>query len=200
MTLCILRFPGGSVVMPPRNLVLVDREEGGNLIVNPPREVWERGELSPEELGAWGILVAATGSAMLTTLPQLQGGCVNYWEAGNWALNQDAPPAGLKDARMHRRVHLHLLGRSPRAKSPSWAWGEAPTFPRYGQRFEWAAAHRRFTPEEINRVVAGLKDLLTQKYEVPARVIEPASECPRCLYPFVSPTPEAITACGECLP
>ena len=48
---------------------------------------------------------------MLATLPQLKGGCINYWEAGNWALHGDADPRGPKTPEAHRRVHLHLLGR-----------------------------------------------------------------------------------------
>ncbi|MGZ5446485.1 MAG: hypothetical protein ACXWLY_31685 [Thermoanaerobaculia bacterium] len=72
---------GGSIVLP--ELVLVDREDGGNLIVEPPRDVWERSELTAEELTLWSFLIAATGRAMLDVLPQLEGGCINYWEAGN---------------------------------------------------------------------------------------------------------------------
>jgi len=65
---------GGTIVMPEPVLVLVDRDDGGNLIVNPPRNVWERSELSAVELSLWSSLVAATGRAMLDVLPQLEGG------------------------------------------------------------------------------------------------------------------------------
>ena len=120
---------GGTIVLPQPDLVLVDREDGGNLVVNPPRAVWERAELTANELTAWSHLVAAAGAAMLETLPQLDGGCINYWEAGNWALNAAAAPAGPKTAPAFRSVHLHLLGRSRFARSADWAWGEAPRFP-----------------------------------------------------------------------
>ena len=96
--------PGGFVVRPDK--VLSDRNDGGHLVVNPSKDVWERGELSPNELVQWSYLVAATGAAMLKTLPVLAGGCLNYWEAGNWALNELAPPRGAKDVLQHRRVHL----------------------------------------------------------------------------------------------
>ena len=82
----ILSCIGGDVVLPDPLLVLVDRIDGGNLIVNPQRPVWERSELTALELTQWSYLVAATGRAMLDVLPQLAGGCINYWEAGNWAL------------------------------------------------------------------------------------------------------------------
>ena len=67
----LLTTGGGSVVLPDAKLVLVDRRDGGNLIVNPPRDVWERSELTAAELIAWSCLVAATGRAMLDVLPQL---------------------------------------------------------------------------------------------------------------------------------
>jgi hypothetical protein len=69
---------GGVVMLPDDQLVFVDRRDGGHLIVNPPRVVWERGELTAEELTRWSFLVAATGNAMLDVLPQLDGGCINY--------------------------------------------------------------------------------------------------------------------------
>jgi hypothetical protein len=38
----------GSIILP--SLVMVSRQDGGNLWVIPPREVWERSELTPLEL------------------------------------------------------------------------------------------------------------------------------------------------------
>src|SRR5689334_16291033 len=114
----LLTCAGGTLVLPAANLVLVDRADGGNLVVNPPRTVWERSALAPDELTAWSFLVAAAGQAMLETLPQLDRGCINYWEAGNWALNDAADPPGPKTAPEHRQVHMHLLGRSRFASSP----------------------------------------------------------------------------------
>jgi hypothetical protein len=108
---------GGSVVLPA--MPLLDRRDGGHLIVEPPRAVWERSLLARDELIAWSLLVAATGAAMLDALPQLAGGCINYWEAGNWALNPAAPPPGPKTAPGSRQVHMHLLGRSPDAGDPA---------------------------------------------------------------------------------
>ena len=155
---------GGSVSLPDAKLVLCDRRDGGNLIVNPPREVWDRSELSPEELTGWSFLVAATARAMLEVLPQLEGGCINYWDAGNWALNEAAEPRGPKRGREHRRVHLHLIGRSRTASSPAWTWGEAPVFPRFADRYPWAAANQRLTKDECDAIVARAESLLSGRY------------------------------------
>ena len=77
---------------------------------------------------------------MIDALPQLEGGCVNCFEAGNWALNDAAPPRGPKTAPEHRRMHLHIFGRSRDARHPSWRWGEAPRLPLYKDRKAFAAA------------------------------------------------------------
>jgi len=155
---------GGDIFLPDETLVLVDRLDGGNLIVNPAREVWERSELTPAELTHWSFLVAATGKAMLDVLPQLEGGCINYWEAGNWALNEQAEPAGPKTARAHRKVHLHLLGRSRTATHPSWRWGEAPRFPDFAERHSWAAGFKQLNADECRAVIQRVEILLRDTY------------------------------------
>ena len=108
MTLSLFSCDGGHLMLPARASLLVSRENGGNLVVNPPRPVWERSELTPAELTQFAFLVGASGRAMIDVLPQLAGGCVNYWEAGNWALHDEAEPKGPKRAESHR--HLVALG------------------------------------------------------------------------------------------
>lgn len=195
MGLILFACRGGRIELPDRRLVLVDRRDGGNLVVNPPREVWERSELDPGELMHWSFLVAAAGRAMIDALPQLAGGCVNYWEAGNWALNEQAEPRGPKTGPVHRRVHLHLLGRSPDAPSPHYRWGEAPMFPAYRQRHDWARGHERLGPGECEAVVTRVEALLRGKYGVSPGDIAPWRRCTGCAYPFAG---EAAAACGEC--
>lgn len=195
MGLILFSCAGGDIVLPDRRLVLVDRQDGGNLVVNPPREVWERSELQPGELLAWSLLVAATGRAMIDALPQLAGGCVNYWEAGNWALNAQAEPMGEKTAPEFRRVHLHLLGRSPRALSADWRWGEAPGFPAFADRHAWAARHQRLTASECSAVLTAVDGSLRGKYGMAAADIGSWRTCAGCAYPM----PDAgERQCREC--
>lgn len=176
----------------------MSRKDGGQLIVNPPREVWERGELTAVELTLWSLLVAATGTARLDVLPQLEGGCINYWEAGNWALNERAIPAGPKTAREHRRVHLHLLGRSRFATHPSWKWGEAPRFPDYVDRDAWAATFEPLSPEECRAVTARMKTLLEARYGFGPGQIMPWTPCPACGYPTPGPAESTDKRCPDC--
>ncbi len=191
MSITLFRCSGGQIALPDRTLVLVDRNDGGNLIVNPPRDVWERSQLTADELKLWSFLVAATGGAMIEALPQLAGGCVNYWEAGNWGLNEQSEPVGPKVAPQHRRVHLHLLGRSRSAQSPSWKWGEAPKFPDYAGRLRWAENHQRLAPDECSAIVHRAEHLLTTKYGIASDRIAPRTICQSCGYSVAG-------TCGEC--
>jgi hypothetical protein len=164
----LLSTNGGHLVLPDRASLLVSRENGGNLVVNPPRSVWERSELTPAELTPFGFLVAAAGRAMIDVLPQLAGGCINYWEAGNWALNDDAEPKGRKTAKEHRKMHLHLLGRSPASTSAAWQWGESPRFPAFAERESWARDFEPLTAPECRQVVERTVSLLRTKYGISA--------------------------------
>ena len=163
--------PGGTLVLPETTALLASREDGGHLVVLPPRDVWERSELDAHELTQWSFLVAAAARAMLDALPQLEGGCINYWEAGNWALNDAAEPVGRKTAGQHRHMHLHLLGRSPASTRPSWRWGESPRFPDFAERHTWAVGLQPLTSDECRAIVSRAVDTLTGRYGVPADTI-----------------------------
>jgi hypothetical protein len=155
MAKVLYKGPEGTVVVPGG--LFLDRSDGGYLVVNPPREVWERSELTAEELVRWSFLVAAAGRAMIDALPQLEGGRVNYFEAGNWALNDAAPPRGPKTAREHRRMHMHIFGRSRRARHESWRWGEAPRLALYKDRKVFSAGFRALKANECAAVARRLE-------------------------------------------
>lgn len=153
---------GGTLLIP--HVTLCDRADGGHLVVNPPRDVWERSELSARELMRWSFLVAATGEAMLAVLPQLEGGCVNYWGAGNWALNDLAEPVGAKEVKQSRRVHLHIFGRSKDAKNADWRWGESPKFPDFVDSGKWASQFNPLRDDEFENVKARVAKSMQEKY------------------------------------
>ena len=176
----------------------MSREDGGNLVVNPPRDVWERGDLTPDELTRWSFLVAAAGQAMLKMLPQLDGGCINYWEAGNWALNFAAEPRGPKTGPEHRRVHLHLLGRSRNAADPALQWGEAPKFPDFADRKAWASKHQLLNAAECKQVVAEAERILRERYGFTSQQISPWESCSACEYPMVITPQQSVGRCSEC--
>ena len=158
----LINNSGGIVALPMKPMN--HGSDGGHLLVNPPRPVWERSELSAWELMQWACLVAATGQAMLETLPQLAGGCLNYWEAGNNNLNELAHPVGAKNPKIHRKMHLHIFGRSPTASHPDWTWGEPPQFPRFANSATWAAQFTPLSTDECAAIQAKIEGLLASKY------------------------------------
>lgn len=166
----LLSFAGATLCVPRHPMI--DRKDGGNLWVMPPRPVWDRSELEPEELVAWCYLIAASGRAMLEVLPHLSGGVINYWEAGNWALNEAAEPRGPKVGHLHKRVHMHLIGRSPTATDPDWAWGEAPVYPPYERMQEWWSAKENLTVPEQRAVAVKANEILISKYAVDGSAID----------------------------
>lgn len=182
-------------MLPTPGTALLDVRDGGHLVVNPPRDVWERSQLRSEELCAWSKLVASAGEAMLACLPQLEGGCINYWEAGNWALNDAAPPAGRKVAQQFRSVHLHLLGRSPRSMDPDWRWGEAPRFPEFVNRKPWSAKFERLGREECEKIVERVAATLKDKYGLAQSDLRSGTSCASCGYPIPG---EQSSLCEEC--
>ena len=167
----LVRCEGGVLELP--TLVLNDREDGGHLVVQPPRPVWDRTALSHGELAAFSCLVAAAAKAMLDVLPQLEGGCINYWDAGNWALNVNASPVGPKRGEDARLLHLHLFGRSRHAENPDWQWGEGPRFPRFADRLKWAADLTPLTGEECRQVAAACVHLLAARYSITGELVAP---------------------------
>jgi diadenosine tetraphosphate (Ap4A) HIT family hydrolase len=196
MSRTLFTCQGGDMIL--HSSVFLSREDGGHLLVMPPRSVWERYELTPVELTLWSFLVAATGRAMLETLPQLEGGCLNYFEAGNWALNDQAEPKGPKTAKAYRNVHMHILGRSRTATDPSWRWGEAPKFSDYVDRLSWTSGHERLRAEECQEIVTRTATLLKTYYGMHDSHLTPWSLCSECRYPIATGNEQETMLCEEC--
>jgi hypothetical protein len=183
MSHVLIRTAGGTVTLPDPATIMIDRADGGQLVVHPSRRVWDRTALSRGELEAWNLLVAAAARGMLDAVPALDGGCLNYWDAGNWALHVAAEPPGAKRGPAHRVLHLHLCGRSPRSSDPSWAWGEAPRFPPYADRLTWSQGKHPFTAQECTAIVARTADVLRTVYGLADAQGLDSRACRRCGYP-----------------
>jgi hypothetical protein len=199
MSHVLMRSTGGSVCLPDPATIMIDRADGGQLVVYPPRRVWDRTALSRDELTAWNLLVAAAAKAMLDVLPQLDGGCLNYWDAGNWAVNDAAPPVGAKAGPAHRVLHLHLCGRSRHSTDPSWAWGESPFFPRYDDRFAWSRGKRPLAAEECRAIVERTTVVLRETYGVFDALGIVTGSCADCGYPTPAGelSGDRCTACAD---
>jgi hypothetical protein len=199
MSRVLLRTSGGELCLPDPRTIMIDRADGGQLVVNPPRRVWERTALDRDELVAWNLLVAASGRAMLECLPQLDGGCVNYWDAGNWALNDAAEPPGPKPGPSFRVLHQHVIGRSPRSGDPDWRWGESPFFPAFADRFAWSRGKAPLTAAECAAVVARAREVLIGSYGVPPSAVVVGATCVACSYPAPQTAVDLAGRCATCV-
>jgi len=166
MSRTLFNHAGGSVTLPAK--VLCDRSDGGHLVVHPPRPIWDRSALEVDELLAWSLLVAATGAAMLETLPVLRDGCLNFWEAGNWSLHELASPVGPKQPRRDRRVHQHIFGRSPHARHADWAWGESPHFPAFTDSDHWSMQFAPLSASECDAIAERIETLMRTRFAAPS--------------------------------
>lgn len=193
MSITLFSCVGGKLILPSGATVFIDRRFGGNLILDPARPVWDRTEFSAVELTQWSFLVSAAAKAMLTTLPALKHGCINYWDAGNWALHPDAEPKGAKTGSEHRKLHMHLLGRSPLSEDPNWTWGEAPKFASFANRIEATVRNQRLNQDECRTIVEATGDVLRTKYGFSGDQMHPWTLCTNCGYP----TAEG-SRCEEC--
>ncbi len=199
MSRVLLRTSGGDLCLPDPKTIMIDRADGGQLVVNPPRRVWERTALDVAELVAWNLLVAATARAMIECLPQLDGGCINYWDAGNWALNDSADPPGPKRGPTHRVLHQHVIGRSRHSSDPDWRWGESPFFPAFADRLAWSRGKSPLTPAECAAIVAQARAVLSETYGVPSAALEPGTTCATCGYPAPAALVDPAGHCATCV-
>jgi diadenosine tetraphosphate (Ap4A) HIT family hydrolase len=112
---------------------LVDRGDGGHIVINPKVRVTNRQQLSPKLAIELMRLTLLTGQAM-TTVMNANGvdvGRINYQDNGNWTVFH---PEG-------SFLHIHLYGR---AKSAQYnKYGQACFFP---HKNEAPGYYERFSP------------------------------------------------------
>ena len=69
-----------------------------------------------------------------------------------------------KTPALHRKMHLHVFGRSPRATHPDWLWGEPPRFPNFAQSEAWTQQFTRLEDDEGAALGARIQVLLDTRY------------------------------------
>jgi hypothetical protein len=177
---------------------MVSRLDGGNLIVLPPREVWDRSELTPAELTQWSFLVAATARAITRRFAAARRRMHQLLGRGQLAAQPTGGATRSEEwARAPQAAHAPA-GRSPTATDPSWRWGEAPNFPDFADRHTWAEKFERLNAEECRNIVARAESLLRERYGVPAGDLTSWSPCAACGYPTLLEQGTTGARCTEC--
>src|SRR3954470_19038150 len=88
---------------------LVDREDGGHIIISPKVKVRTRQDLEPALAIELMRLTIVTGEAMTKVLTRngVPIGRINYQDNGNWSVHKPEGP----------HLHIHLYGRSITART-----------------------------------------------------------------------------------
>jgi hypothetical protein len=69
----------------------------------------------------------------------------------------------------HRRVHLHVFGRSRTASHEDWQWGESPSFPPYVESKKWSSQFELLTQEECTSISKRIEVVLREKFDLRLR-------------------------------
>ena len=98
---------------------LVDREDGGHIVINPKIRVENIQQLTPTQATELIRLAMVVGEAMTIVMNRngVDVGRINYQDNGNWGVfNPEGP-----------YCHMHIYGRAKSAKHQKY--GEALNFP-----------------------------------------------------------------------
>src|SRR5688572_2513879 len=81
---------------------LIDREDGGHIIIEPKRKIVDRQQLKASEAIEFMRLTLIVGEAMKTVLSAhgITIGRINYQDNGNWSVLKPEGP----------HFHLHIYG------------------------------------------------------------------------------------------
>jgi diadenosine tetraphosphate (Ap4A) HIT family hydrolase len=130
---------------------LVDRHDGGHIIITPRNPVSDRQQLTPKQGIELMRLTMVIGEAMRTVLIAhgIDIGRINYQDNGNWSVFKPGGP----------QLHIHIYGRAISAtKQP---YGQALFFP-----------HREEHPECYDKLLPLTDDDISALKKMAMRLLE----------------------------
>jgi diadenosine tetraphosphate (Ap4A) HIT family hydrolase len=136
-----LIYESSSFLVDAPDKPLVDRYDGGHIIITPKVAVRDRQELEPAQAIELMRLTMITGDAMSTIMNQhrVDIGRINYQDNGNWSVFNPGGP----------HLHIHIYGRARQAKIQRF--GQALFFP---HRDEFPEYYATLQPLNIGDVIA----------------------------------------------
>jgi diadenosine tetraphosphate (Ap4A) HIT family hydrolase len=118
---------------------LVDRDDGGHIIISPKVRVLNRQQLSPPLAIELMKLTVMVGQAMESVMNDrgVDIGRINYQDNGNWSVFLPEGP----------HLHIHLYGRARSAKYHPF--GQACFFPHRDENPGYYSRFKPLTAEDI---------------------------------------------------
>jgi diadenosine tetraphosphate (Ap4A) HIT family hydrolase len=131
---------------------LIDRDDGGHIIIEPKIKIVDRQQLSPAQAIELMRLTMAVGEAMKIGLAHngVDIGRINYQDNGNWSVLK---PEGAF-------LHVHLYGRA--INSRSQPYGQACHFPHPMDQPEFYASLKPLRADDIIMVRRVLLEVLCE--------------------------------------
>jgi diadenosine tetraphosphate (Ap4A) HIT family hydrolase len=131
---------------------LIDREDGGHIIVEPIIKIVDRQQLQAREAIEFMRLTMVAGEAMKTVLSAngIAIGRINYQDNGNWSVLKPEGP----------HFHLHIYGRAMNARYQPY--GQACYFPHPDTHPEWYARLKPLSSSDIDGICKKIYLLLSE--------------------------------------
>lgn len=126
---------------------LVDRADGGHVVIDPIVKIVDRQQLTPLQAVELMRLTMVTGEAMTNVMIRhgVDIGRINYQDNGNWGVFKPEGPF----------MHIHLYGRAKSAKVHTY--GQACYFPHRDEDPEY---YKKFNPLTVNDVQEMKKEMM----------------------------------------
>lgn len=131
---------------------LVDRNDGGHILIDPKVKVRDRQQLSPPQAIELMRLTIVVGEAMTRVMNRhgVDVGRINYQDNGNWSVFSPEGP----------HMHVHTYGRAKSAKVQRY--GQACYFPHRDEQPEFYKDLKPLSAEDVSAIKKEIGDLLQE--------------------------------------
>lgn len=148
-------FDSGNFIVEAPEKPLVDRNDGGHIVIHPKNNIPDRQHLTPRRAIELMRLTIVAGQAMTTvmTCHGIEIGRINYQDNGNWSVFK---PGGAV-------LHIHLYGRAKNAVYQRY--GQACFFPHRDEQPAYYEPFQPLTSADVMAMRNEIQKLLdNQKY------------------------------------
>lgn len=145
-------YESKSFIVLSADIPLVDRNDGGHIIIEPKERVPARQDLSAKQAIELMRLTIIVGAAMEKIMSQngVDIGRINYQDNGNWSVFKPQGP----------HLHYHLYGRAKSAKIQKY--GQTLSMPHIDEHPEYYKKLKPLSTEDIN----GIRDEIELQLKV----------------------------------
>ncbi len=129
---------------------LVDRQDGGHIVISPKKRVKDLQSLTDEQAIELMRLLRTAGKAM-ETIMNLHGvdiGRINYQDNGNWGVFLPEGPY----------QHFHIYGRAKSAKVQPY--GQSLYFPHKNEKPEFYKNNKSLNAEDVTAIKKEIERLI----------------------------------------